>query len=52
MLKQRNKPLDAEEQACQDFIDSHRSIAPVLEDAKEKGVLQLRPIHGDQKSTT
>jgi len=49
VLKQRNKPLDAEEQACQDFIDSHRSIAAVLEDAKEKGVLQLRPIHGDPK---
>ena len=49
VLMQRNKPLDAEEQACQDFIDSHRSIAAVLEDAKEKGILQLRPIHGDPK---
>ena len=49
ILNQRTTSLDSEEQSCQDFVDAHRSIAAVLEDAKESGVLQLRPIHGDPK---
>lgn len=31
------------------FIEKRRKFASVLEDAKEKGVLAVRPIHGDPK---
>jgi Ser/Thr protein kinase RdoA (MazF antagonist) len=34
---------------CCDFIDTHRTLAPVLEDAKLRGTLPLRAIHGDPK---
>jgi Ser/Thr protein kinase RdoA (MazF antagonist) len=34
---------------CFDFIDTHRALAPILEDAKERGLLPLRAIHGDPK---
>lgn len=34
---------------CHDFIARRRSCARVLEDAREKGDVVLRPIHGDPK---
>ena len=34
---------------CEAFVDERRDLAPVLEDAKASGRLQLRPIHGDPK---
>lgn len=34
---------------CMQFIRERRPWASVLEDAKEKGILFLRPIHGDPK---
>ena len=40
----------AEAQACRDFIRERREWASVLEDALERGDLQLRPIHGDPKA--
>jgi Ser/Thr protein kinase RdoA (MazF antagonist) len=35
---------------CMDFIRDRREWASVLEDAKETGLLLVRPIHGDPKS--
>ena len=34
---------------CRHFIETRRSLAPVLEQARTSGRLQLRPIHGDPK---
>lgn len=34
---------------CHDFISSHRSLAPILEKAKDEGKLMQRVIHGDPK---
>jgi len=34
---------------CEAFIADRQGLAPVLEDAKASGRLQLRPIHGDPK---
>jgi Ser/Thr protein kinase RdoA (MazF antagonist) len=34
---------------CGDFVERHRDLAPLLENAKAAGRLQLRPIHGDPK---
>jgi Ser/Thr protein kinase RdoA (MazF antagonist) len=34
---------------CHRFIADRRSLAPVLEQARSSGRLQLRPIHGDPK---
>ncbi len=45
----RSLPLDDAERYCQAFIRSRRQLAPVLEEAKSRGVLKLRPIHGDPK---
>ncbi len=39
----------AEETWCSQFIAQHRDWVPVLEDARERGLLRLRPIHGDPK---
>jgi len=36
-------------QHCRAFIEERRSFAPVLEQARAAGHLQLRPIHGDPK---
>lgn len=33
------------------FVEERREFASVLEDARERGELQLRPIHGDPKIT-
>ncbi len=38
-----------EAERCNKFVDAHRDWCSVLEDAREKGELQLRPIHGDPK---
>lgn len=37
------------EQWCAAFVEQRRELAPILEDAKAAGLLQLRPIHGDPK---
>jgi Ser/Thr protein kinase RdoA (MazF antagonist) len=43
-------PESAEQEAwCMDFIARRQTLVPVLEQAKEAGRLQLRPIHGDPK---
>lgn len=39
----------SEEVWCAEFIARHRDWVPVLEDAREQGLLRLRPIHGDPK---
>ncbi|MCB1230853.1 MAG: aminoglycoside phosphotransferase family protein [Verrucomicrobiae bacterium] len=33
------------------FVEARRDFASILEDARERGELQLRPIHGDPKIT-
>ncbi|MBM3276070.1 MAG: aminoglycoside phosphotransferase family protein [Candidatus Sericytochromatia bacterium] len=42
-------PASEDEEWCASFIASHRDWVPVLEDARARGVLRLRPIHGDPK---
>jgi Ser/Thr protein kinase RdoA (MazF antagonist) len=42
-------PLSAEEAWCARFIAQNRDWVPVLEQARERGLLRLRPIHGDPK---
>jgi hypothetical protein len=49
VLKQHTRALDREEQDCQNFIAARSGSVSVLEDAKARGELQLRPIHGDPK---
>lgn len=44
-----NADLSAEEDWCVRFIADHRDWVPVLEQARDKGILRLRPIHGDPK---
>jgi Ser/Thr protein kinase RdoA (MazF antagonist) len=39
----------SQEQWCHSFISARQGFASVLEDAKARGDLQLRPIHGDPK---
>lgn len=39
----------AEEEWCARFIARHRDWVPVLEQARERGILRIRPIHGDPK---
>jgi Ser/Thr protein kinase RdoA (MazF antagonist) len=34
---------------CLGFVDERRGLAPVLEQARQQGLLRLRPIHGDPK---
>lgn len=40
-----------EAERCYRFIEERREWCSVLEDAKDRGELQLRPIHGDPKIT-
>jgi Ser/Thr protein kinase RdoA (MazF antagonist) len=40
---------NAEVKYCLTFIEQRRHFAPVLEDARERGRLHLRPVHGDPK---
>jgi len=41
--------LGDREQWCAAFVEQRRELAPILENAKAAGLLQLRPIHGDPK---
>jgi Ser/Thr protein kinase RdoA (MazF antagonist) len=41
--------LDRAEQECVAFVEQRQGQAAVLEEAKARGLLQLRPIHGDPK---
>jgi Ser/Thr protein kinase RdoA (MazF antagonist) len=41
----------AEARRLAKFVEGRRAFAPILEDARERGELQLRPIHGDPKIT-
>ncbi|MFU8847143.1 MAG: phosphotransferase enzyme family protein [Opitutales bacterium] len=43
--------LSAEARRLAKFIEERRSFAEVLESARERGELKLRPIHGDPKIT-
>ena len=36
-------------EACQRFVEQRLDLVPVLENARQAGRLQLRPIHGDPK---
>ncbi|MBT3380369.1 MAG: aminoglycoside phosphotransferase family protein [Lentisphaerae bacterium] len=38
-----------EAEHCQRFVEEHREWCTILEDAKDRGELSLRPIHGDPK---
>ncbi len=40
---------DQDKHFCRSFIEARRSLAGVLEEAKNQGLLRLRPIHGDPK---
>ena len=40
---------DPQAQWCSHFIAARHDLVPVLEQAKDQGRLQLRPIHGDPK---
>lgn len=42
-------PASPEEEWCATFVAAHRAWVPVLEEARARGVLRLRPIHGDPK---
>lgn len=42
-------PFSPEAAWCLKFIEERRALASVLEDAKARGKLRLRPIHGDPK---
>jgi Ser/Thr protein kinase RdoA (MazF antagonist) len=41
--------LTVEEAWCAQFVAKNRDWVPILEDAREQGLLRLRPIHGDPK---
>jgi Ser/Thr protein kinase RdoA (MazF antagonist) len=40
---------NAEVKHCLNFVEQRREFAHVLENAREQGKLQLRPVHGDPK---
>jgi Ser/Thr protein kinase RdoA (MazF antagonist) len=43
------RPQTEDSHWCRQFIESHRDLAPVLEEACARGELQVQPIHGDPK---
>jgi len=49
VLKHSQLAASAEAEWCINFIESRHTLAGVLEVAKSRGELQLRPIHGDPK---
>lgn len=49
VLKHTQLTASAEAEWCVNFIEKRHSFAAVLEAAKARGELQLRPIHGDPK---
>lgn len=48
-LQSTSLPLCDRSQWCCAFIEQRRDLAPVLEQARAEGRLELRPIHGDPK---
>jgi len=48
-LAQLNSPGDDASRFCMAFIREREGLASLLEDAKQRGDLPLRPIHGDPK---
>jgi Ser/Thr protein kinase RdoA (MazF antagonist) len=48
---QERLKLSAEARRLAKFVDERRSFASVLESARERGEIHLRPIHGDPKIT-
>ncbi len=48
-FSQNGHRASAEVRHCINFIEQRRSFAHVLEQAREQGKLQLRPVHGDPK---
>ncbi len=42
-------PDDQASRWCRDFVEQRHGLVTVLEDARERGLLRLRPIHGDPK---
>lgn len=44
-----DRVLSSAEDWCVRFIEEHRDWVPILEQAREQGILRLRPIHGDPK---
>jgi Ser/Thr protein kinase RdoA (MazF antagonist) len=44
-----SRPVTAESGWCRTFIEDRRALAPVLENARARGELLIRPIHGDPK---
>ena len=49
LAEQRRSEVDSALKAGLDFVESRRSVVPVLEEARRQGVLRTRVIHGDPK---
>src|SRR5574341_1129022 len=49
VFSQNGYKPNAEVKHCLNFVEQRRSFAGVLEDARERGQLRLRPVHGDPK---
>ncbi len=49
VLAQSKAERTAESEDCLRFVEQHRALAPVLEQAKASGQLPLRLMHGDPK---
>ena len=48
-LASTDRPSGEAERFCMAFIHGREALVPLLEDAKHRGELPLRPIHGDPK---
>ncbi|MEM9018250.1 MAG: aminoglycoside phosphotransferase family protein [Verrucomicrobiota bacterium] len=48
---ERRLASSAEARRLREFVAERRQIAPILENAKDRGELRQRPIHGDPKIT-
>lgn len=48
-LASTDPPSGEADRFCRAFIHERRALAPLLEEAKQRGDLPLRPIHGDPK---
>lgn len=49
VLSRSTEPPCLGSEACQRFVEQRLDLVPVLEQARQAGRLQLRPIHGDPK---
>ncbi|MGB7416162.1 MAG: aminoglycoside phosphotransferase family protein, partial [Thermosynechococcaceae cyanobacterium] len=49
VLEQNSIHPSPEVNYCLEFVDRRKSLAPILENAKEQGILPLRLMHGDPK---